>query len=180
MPLFRRGQPPEALAAAMAGVKMGDRVLLAGAADIRLAAEVATRAGLSGRVALVGRDEADAQARATQIEAAGGLAEPLGGSLDATGAAPASFDVAIADGMLDALDTGRRARAIAECYRVLRPGGRLVWIEREPRRGLFGSKSAASSDTAMREQAISAAGFRAVRTLGTLAGKVFVEGTRGQ
>jgi ubiquinone/menaquinone biosynthesis C-methylase UbiE len=176
MPLFRRGQPPEALAAAMAGVKMGDRVLLAGAADIRLAAEVATRAGLSGRVALIGRDEADAQTRSAQIEAAGGLAEPLGGSLEATGVAPASFDVAIADGTLDALDADARARTIAECYRVLRPGGRLVWIERAPRRGLFGSRSVENGGTAAREHAMVAAGFRAVRTLGTLGGQVFVEG----
>jgi len=30
MPLFRRAPPPEALSAAMAGVKMGDRLLVAG------------------------------------------------------------------------------------------------------------------------------------------------------
>ena len=94
MALFRRGQPPEALSAAMAGVKMGDRVLLVGAGDTRLSAEVATRAGLSGRVAVIARDAAAARERAAAIEAAGGLAEALDGSPTAIDADPESFDAA--------------------------------------------------------------------------------------
>ena len=182
MPLFRRGQPPEALAAAMAGVKLGDRVLFAGTRDIRLAAEVATRAGLSGRVVLMAPDAGEARARGAEVEAAGGLVEPQEGALADVAAAPESFDAVIAEETLDALDDAERARALAASHRVLRGGGRLLWIERQPDAGLFGllgrSAGADANLNPAREQALTEAGFRGVRTLAAAGGRVFVEGIK--
>ena len=178
MPLFRRGQPPEALAAAMAGVKLGDRVLFAGTADIRLAAEVAARAGLSGRVVLLAPDAGEARARGAAVEAAGGLVEPQEASLASITAPPGSFDVVIAEETLDAIDPGDRARALEASHRVLRPGGRLLWIERQPRAGLFGFGSGHSGVDPARERELTEAGFRGVRTLAAAGGKVFVEGIK--
>lgn len=182
MPLFRRGQPPEALAAAMAGVKLGDRVLFAGTRDIRLAAEVATRAGLSGRVVLMAPDAGEARARGADVEAAGGLVEPQEGTLADVAATPGSFDAVIAEDTLDALDTAERARALDVSHRVLRPGGRLLWIERQPSAGLFGLAGRASGADAgvnpARERALTDAGFRGVRTLAAAGGRVFVEGIK--
>lgn len=179
MPLFRRGQPPEALAAAMAGVKLGDRVLFAGTRDIRLAAEVATRAGLSGRVVLIAPDEGEAQARGAAVEAAGALIEPQAGSLAGVTAAPGAFDVVIAEDTLDALETAERARALEASHRALRPGGRLIWIERQPRAGLFGFGSGNAGVDPARERELTGAGFRGVRTLAAAEGRVFVEGIKG-
>jgi len=178
MPLFRRGQPPEALAAAMAGVKLGDRVLFAGTRDIRLAAEVASRAGLSGRVVLIAPDADEARARGAAVEAAGGLVEPQDTSLADITAAPGSFDVVIAEDTLDALDTADRARALDTSHRLLRPGGRLLWIERLPRSGLFGLGGGTAAADPARERALTDAGFRGARTLAAAQGRTYVEGIK--
>lgn len=175
MPLFRRGQTPEALAAAVAGVKPGDRVLYAGPADTALAAEVASLAGLNGRVVLLAPDEASARSRGAAIEAAGALAEPDAATLQTFDRDPGAFDVTIAEDTLDALAPADRAAAIGAAFTALRPGGRLLWIERQPR-GLFGPRTTGAPPP--REQELSAAGFRGVRTLATAGGRVFIEGVR--
>ena len=180
MPLFRRGQPPEALSSAMAGVKLGDRVLLAGTDDVRLAAELATRAGLSGRAVLLARDSATAQARATRIEQAGALVEGEHAPLTMLPLDSGSFDVVVAEETLLALAEGDRAAALAELLRVLRPGGRLLWIERQPRGGLFRLVPDLRSvpDAAARERMLRDAGFRGVRTLASAEGRTYVEGIK--
>lgn len=175
MPLFRRGQPPEALAAAMAGVKLGDRVIFAGTDDVRLAAALASTAGLSGRLELIAPDAAAAARRGAAIERAGALAEPRAAPLDALSGDEASFDVAVAEDVLIALDAEARRRALAGMFRVLRPGGRLLWIERGARGALF---VRSAPDTASWEAMLTAAGFRGVRTLAAAAGQVFVEGIK--
>ena len=159
----------------MTGVKLGDRVVFAGTGDVKLVTELATRAGLSGRVMLLAADAAAAAERAARVERAGSLAEPVGAPLTALPLENGSFDVAVAEETLQALDAGGRAAAIAELFRVLRPGGRLLWIERLARSGLFAK---AAADTAAWEQMLSRAGFRGVRTLAAAGGRVFVEGIK--
>src|SRR5688572_17723071 len=131
MALFRRGQPPEALSAAMAGVKIGDRVLFNGTADLRLVIELATRAGLSGRVVLLAENRETAQQRAAMVEQEGGLVEPEHAPLTMLPFDPGTFDVAVAEETLAALREFDRRIALVELLRVLRPGGRLLWIERQ-------------------------------------------------
>ena len=180
MGLFRYGQRPEVLSAAMAGVRLGDRVLFAGPDDVTLVTELATRAGLSGRVVVLASDGAAAEARVRQIEKGGALAEAAHAPLDMLPFDSASFDVAVAEDTLVALpDAGRRG-AIAELFRVLRPGGRLLWIERQPRAGLFrlAPDSRGLPDASAREGALTAAGFRGVRTLAKAEGRTYIEGIK--
>ena len=180
MGIFRRGEPAETLSAAITGVKLGDRVLFAGAGDIRLAADVAIRAGLTGRVVAIAADARTARERAEKIEAAGGLVEAEHAPLTMLPLDSDSFDVAVAEETLHALPEADRPRALGEIFRVLRPGGRLLWIERQPRAGLF--KLAPDSrdvpDAASRERALSAAGFRGVRTLAAAEGRTYIEGIK--
>ena len=161
----------------MAGVKLGDRVLFAGTDDIGLVALLATQAGLSGRVVLLAPDRARADARAAAVEQAGALVEPLVAPLDAPHE-PGAFDVIVADGTLAALDDEARRRALGALFTALRAGGRLVWIEAQPKSGLFGFGANAPSRETAREQELTDAGFRGVRTLAAAGGHVFVEGIR--
>lgn len=175
-----RNASGETLSAAMAGVKLGDTVLFAGTDDVRLATELATRAGLTGRVVALARDAAAAQARAERIEAGGGLVEPAHAPLNMLPYDSGSFDVAVAEQTLLALPEGDRRGALAEIFRVLRPGGRLLWIERQPRGGLFGlaPDSRGVPDAAARQQMLLVAGFRGVRTLAAAEGKIYLEGIK--
>lgn len=164
----------------MAGVKLGDRVLFAGTDDVTLVTELATRAGLSGRVVSLAANGAAAEARVRRIEEGGALAEAAHAPLDMLPFDSNSFDVAVAEDTLVALQERNRRGAIAELFRVVRPGGRLLWIERQPRAGLFklASDSRDLPDSAARERILSAAGFRGVRTLAAAEGRTYVEGIK--
>lgn len=161
----------------MAGVKLGDRVLYAGTDDVSLAALLATQAGLSGRVVLVAPDRARADARAAAVEQAGALVEPHVAALDAPHE-PGAFDVVVTDGTLASLDDETRRRALLALFTALRAGGRLVWIETQPKSGLFGFGASAPTHEIARERELTEAGFRGVRTLAAAAGRVFVEGIK--
>lgn len=161
----------------MAGVKLGDRVLFAGTDDIGLVALLATQAGLSGRVVLLAPDRARAEARAAAVEQAGALVEPHVAALDAPHD-PGAFDVIVADGTLAALDDETRHRALVALFTALRAGGRLVWIESQPKSGLFGRGASTPSPEPAREQELSDVGFRGVRTLAAAAGRTYVEGIK--
>jgi SAM-dependent methyltransferase len=108
-----------------AGLRAGEVALDVGCGagiDTLIAAR---RVGPGGRV--VGLDMTPAQLeRARQHAAAAGLdnVELHQGHMEALPFADASIDVALSNGTLN-LST-RKARALAEMYRVLRPGGRLA------------------------------------------------------
>lgn len=180
MGLFRRAPGPEAFAAAMAGPKMGDRVLFAGTDDVALVAALATRAGLSGHTAAIAPDEATARARGAAAEQAGALVEMHAAPLSLLPLDAGTFDLVVAEDVLAELAEAERRSAIAEFARVLRPGGRLVWIERQPRGGLFAlaSDKRETADGATLEALLRDSGFRAARTLAAREGRVFVEATK--
>ena len=180
MPLFRRAPPPEALSAAMAGVKMGDRLLFAGGDDLRLVLELASRSGLSGRVVLLAPSADVAKSRASRAEQEGALVEPAHAPLTMLPFDSASFDVAVAEETLMALGAADRRGALSELLRVVRPGGRLLWIEKQPRGGLFRLASAERTaiDSPALEQMLRDAGFRGVRTFAAVQGRTYVEGTK--
>jgi SAM-dependent methyltransferase len=165
---------------------MGDRLVQIGCAQGGRLAAVAGKVGLSGRAVLVAPDEASAARGRKGAESGGVLVEvdiapPTRLPLEAD-----DFDVAIVDdtgGLFGTMRAEDRAAAIRELGRILRPGGRVVFIGAVPRGGIgailtraqTGPPFAASGDA---HAALEAGGFRAVRTLAEREGVVFVEGVK--
>ena len=177
----------EPLALTMTGVRMGERVLQVGVSDVRLTAMLAAKPGLSGHAAVVVSDERAAErARAAAAES-GLLIDVHLAPLPALPLSDNAFDVVIlheAATTLAALDPGSRTQAIAECFRVLRSGGRLVALEAGTRAGISAllhrapppdpAYDAAGGTAAVLEKA----GFRAVRLLADREGYRFIEGLK--
>lgn len=159
----------EDLAVSMTGVKLGERVLVAGCGDGRLLAALGAKTGLSGHACGVDirRDAAAAAERRAARE--GVLVEvfalptfsPLPGE---TG----TFDVAVADTRGSLSEPARLDDALPEVFRVLRPGGRCVVVGRSAR--------APGTMTASLQRH----GFRAARVLAERGGWWFVEATKAR
>lgn len=178
-----RASEHEPLAVSMAGVRLGDRLLIVGGGDARLLAGVAVKTGLTGRACIVDESEARTAAAAAAAERDGALVEGFTAPWTSLPFGNAEFDVAIVRHVLPGLREDQRIACLAEVRRVLRPGGRglvIDGIERTGLRALIGGGPARAGSTADRPavQALEAAGFRAVRTLAERAGLVFVEGVR--
>jgi len=185
MRIFRKGLGPHALPLAMAGVKLGERVLYVGSGRPGLFAAIAARAGLTGRACAVadGPREADALQRAAVRE--GVLVEI---AVVASGAFPhdaESFDVAVidgTDGSFGSMNADSRLNRLREVVRVTRGGGRLLVIERVAGGllTLLGGAQAAPDDRAAggAQTALEEAGCRPVRLLAERERFRFTEGIR--
>jgi ubiquinone/menaquinone biosynthesis C-methylase UbiE len=148
----------------MAGIKIGDRLLVMGAADVPLAATLAQKTGLTGRACVVDAEQHIA-GYAAAIEGEGALIESIGSPWTSLPLEAASFDVVVMRNVLPSIDAARRAGAAAEALRVLRPGGRCIVIDDQ--------KHESTAEAALRE-----AGFRGVRTLAARDKLMFVEGLK--
>jgi ubiquinone/menaquinone biosynthesis C-methylase UbiE len=89
-----------------------------------------------------------------------------------------------ARGLLVTLPRDVRERLLAECRRVLRPGGRLIALEAGTQTGLRSLLGGAKPDpgyeaTGGTTAALEVAGFRPVRLLGDRQGYRFIEGLKG-
>ena len=165
----------------MIGAKAGNRVLVVGAANGALVAELALITGLNGRTLVVDRS---ATTRA-QVEAAAARAGALVDYEDAPAAMlpldADTFDVVvIQQGLAGAAD---RSPIVAEATRVLRTGGRVIAIEAAPRAGVFGAvarSAAPKADAKALLQTLTAAGLKAVRVLSEADGVLYLEGTKAK
>jgi demethylmenaquinone methyltransferase / 2-methoxy-6-polyprenyl-1,4-benzoquinol methylase len=179
MGLFRKSSA-EPLAVAMAAVKLGQRLLAVGVRDPKLIAQLATKAGLTGRACVVEDDEARLAEGAAAIEAEGALVEPIRAPYGMWPFDAGSFDIAVISNLLPALPAETRVRCISEVFRVLRPGGRALIIE-TGRRGGFGAllnRSQADASYTGPVAALEQAGFRAVRQLAETDGVSYAEGIK--
>jgi SAM-dependent methyltransferase len=185
--LFNRDrQVPYALAVAMVGLRMGERLLLAGD-DARLFAQLAGKVGLTGRsVAIVASDEAAARVEA-EAAAVGVLLEEVKRAVfPALPVGDGEFDVAVANAgpaLLAGLDREQRIDLVRSLSRALRPNGRLVIVEGRPKTmfGLLGGRPAGLD--AFRAEGgaarlLESAGFHPVRVLADRDGQRFTEGLR--
>lgn len=180
---FRKRDEIEPLAVAMTGVRLGNRLLAVGASDPTLVAELARRTGLTGRVCVVEPDKDRAAHVAVAIEHAGALVETINAPWGSLPLDADSFDVAIAREVLLTMRADVRAQCLADVFRLLRSGGRLVVIESAARGGIASmlSRSHAEPDYYERggaPSALTSAGFAAVRVIAERDGIVYVEGAR--
>jgi hypothetical protein len=181
---LRRARGSLDLIVGMAGVRLGERLLQAGASHPRAFAVLAGKSGLTGRACAV----VDAPAAARPLEAAAAEEGVLVEVITAQGGLwpfeEGSFDVGVLDGnALLAARPGERTQRIRDMLRAVRPSGRVLTILAEgggiAARFGFAITSAATAQRG-RELAVAlqTAGFRPVRVLAGREGILFVEGFR--
>jgi ubiquinone/menaquinone biosynthesis C-methylase UbiE len=172
----------EPLTVSMSGIKLGDRLLVVGTSDTALIAALAVKAGLTGRACIVDEAEGSRARAAAAVEREGALIESFTAPLTALPFEAAAFDVALLRGVLTGGDHARAAAIVAEASRVLRPGGRCIVINGETRGGLAGllggSPGRPAGESAAAAAALTAGGFRGVRTLAERDGLSFIEGVK--
>ena len=165
----------ESLAISMAGIKLGDRLLVVGCSDALLIARLATKTGLTGRAHAVDADQGTVQ-RAAQIALRdGALVETSVSRLTTLPLESAAFDVAIVRDALRRMEADTRVACLSEVRRVLRPGGRCLVIDSLARglRALMGSARDYEPVPLLQ-----AAGFKAARVLAEREGLAFAEGVK--
>jgi ubiquinone/menaquinone biosynthesis C-methylase UbiE len=172
------------LAVLMAGIKLGDRLLVVGCSDPVLIARLAVKTGLTGRAMALDERET-LSARAADVAAReGALIETATAPWTALPLDGDTFDVTVIHDVFSYLAAGERLGCAREVQRVLRPGGRCLVIDTAARAGLGALVHRRSShpDYAASGGAVTpleSAGLRAVRTLAEREGLVFVEGVKG-
>ena len=189
MSFFRRSGDKHALAIAMTGVKLGDRLLNIGCTDASLLGAISAKVGLSGRACAIVPSEADAARARRGAEKGGVLLEIEPGQMDNFPFDTASFDLIVLDnqdGLLSSMRPEQRVSTLQQAHRTLVPRGRIVIVERAPRAGLgalFRSPGSAPVDphylaSGGAVAALQAEGFRASRHLAERDGLSFFEGVR--
>jgi ubiquinone/menaquinone biosynthesis C-methylase UbiE len=182
---FTRSTDPYMLIVGMTGVKMGDRLIQVGCEHGGRLGAIAAKVGLSGRAVAVVPDDRTADRARKGAAEAGVLVEVEVAPMNAFGIGEHAFDVAVVDDtgtLMAAMTADERGAMVGEIARVLRPGGRVVYIGSTGVRGLAAlvKKSAQSAfgTSGGANQVFSAHGFKSVRTLAERDGFIFIEGVK--
>jgi ubiquinone/menaquinone biosynthesis C-methylase UbiE len=179
--LFRSlGETPHRTAVSMIGARPGDSVLFCGAGRPDIAGAVGAITGLNGQTTVVDRQDRAKARVAAGAAAAGALVDFTDAPLTMLPFDNGQWDVAVVANGLPALGDNASA-VLAEAVRVVRPGGRVVVIDRVSRPGLFGLFRTPETSVAPSEAttgALAAAGLRGVRLLAEVEGVRYFEGTR--
>ncbi|MBI2829282.1 MAG: methyltransferase domain-containing protein [Acidobacteria bacterium] len=180
---FLRKSSLERLPVVMSGVRMGERALQIGIDDPSLAGAIAAKVGLSGHAAIAVNDEGTAAKARAAAATAGVLVDVQVTPLDSLSFASDSFDAIVLHAAADALPSLKDASGVAmlrEGHRVLRTGGRIVILEKGPRRGIPAWLRARPEPPhpGAAVDALGAAGFRAARPIAEREGYRFTEGLK--
>jgi ubiquinone/menaquinone biosynthesis C-methylase UbiE len=170
----------ESLPVSMAGIKLGDRLLVVGCADPILIARLAVKTGLTGRAFAVDEQEKAVTAAEEIATREGALIETAKAPWTTLPLEPDSFDVAIVRDVLPHLTKDARSGCISEVLRVLRPGGRCLVIDGRERTGIVAAVrgAPASSDYGAPGgpvHGLTTQGFKAARILAEREGLLFAE-----
>ena len=164
----------------MVGARPGDSVLFCGAGRPDLAGAVGAVTGLNGQTTVVDRQEGAAKRIAAGAKDAGALVDFEHAPLTMLPFDAGQWDaVVLPEGLAVLRD--QATAILSEAVRVLRPGGRLVVVDRVSRPGLFGlfrTPDASATPAESTTSALSAAGLRGVRMLAQVEGFRYIEGTR--
>jgi SAM-dependent methyltransferase len=177
--LFRQGTPPHQTALAMIGAKAGGIVVVIGASDPGVAAEVALVTGLNGRTLVIVPPGAASAGVEKAAAEAGALVDVETSDLASLPAADGGFDIAVVSDVdaAEGLD-----RVIREAARVVRPGGRVVVIRGRKVTGFRKLLAGSGSETSTADDRIisllSGSGLRGARRLGQAEGVSYFEGTK--
>ncbi len=181
MPYLRKSEL-EPLAISMCGLKLGHRFLVIGSSDPDLVWRLAGKVGLTGRACLLDESAARTAAAAATVEQQGALIESFTAPVTSLPFEAGAFDAVVIRNALATIDSSRRAAAMSEVVRVVRPGGRCIAIEDLPPSGIWARVTGRSGGTPsagpMTVELLSAAGFRGARLLAEREGVAFVEGVK--
>jgi ubiquinone/menaquinone biosynthesis C-methylase UbiE len=184
MKLFRIFKSPgEPLAVSMAGIKLGNRLLMVGCGDPMLVAQLAVKTGLTGRAFAVDVRPDLVAAAEKMAPREGALIETASAPWTALPLEPGSFDVAVVRFVWPDLAEPERVACAAEVHRVLRAGGRCLVIDPAKVPGIGGivKHAAINPDYVANGGAVGvleAAGFRAARVLAEREGLAFSEAAK--
>ena len=165
----------------MIGAKAGDRVVIAGADDADLAAEVARITGLNGQTTVVDPRE-DARAIVETAAAnAGALVEFEAAPFGRLGIETGDRDVVVVQTPLAAASESDRSALLLEALRILRPGGRIIVIDGTRPAGLFAALKSKSPRLASLVvlNLLQTTGARAYRQLADTDGVAYYEARKG-
>ncbi len=173
----------EHLSVSMAGIKLGNRLLVVGCADPMLIAKLAVKTGLTGHACAVDEDAQAVTAAAQAALREGALVETATVMWGALPLESESFDVVIVRDVLPRLTADARNACLGEVQRVLRPGGRCLVIDGKGRQRLAASARSrpAAGDYAAPEgpvHVLLAQGFKAARLLAEREGLLFAEAVK--
>jgi ubiquinone/menaquinone biosynthesis C-methylase UbiE len=176
---FRKGLPPYHAAMAMVGVRSGNQVVVVGAADADLPAQIAVVTGLNGRTLVVDRGEARVRVEAA-ARRAGALVDFEEAPPTSLPVAAESTDVLVLAWGLASLSADERARTVEEAMRVLRPGGRAIVVEggKASRAATPPGVSPVTADAIL--ALLAGVGGKAVRTLATVDGLTYYEARKAR
>lgn len=179
MKLFRSGLSPHHTALAMIGARPGHTVVVFGAGDPALAAELALVTGLNGRTVVADSRDQTRASVAAAAEHAGALLDfelLTGGELPIE---RGTVDLVVLQQHFGAVGGGGEHGILGEALRLVRSGGRVVAIEGERRRArLFGSPPPPGISGDAIVSRFSGAGMIAARVLAESEGVVYVEGRK--
>jgi len=165
----------------MLGIKTGDRVAQLGRTDLELLAAIAHKIGPSGSIVAMVPDQPSADQMRGESMAGNIRVEVVPPTNLIRPAAP--YDVALVDdtdSLFESVRPERRRSVVGELFRVLRPGGTVIVIGRQPRGGMLGALLATASPLSVADLKgwLTAEGFVSVRLLAAHGELALAEGIK--